>query len=494
VTRCSTGSRGATPREYGARLSLQKALSVPSEPSRMVSRRRLLQLGAGMLAATAGCVGVLDDPADEPAAPAEEPESPVSPPDAGDGPTTTPGDCPRWEPAWSRSFDGANVLGLDAADGLLFATLSTDDGAASVAAIDPGTREVLWRTESSGQAVSGSHASEQGIARGQWGATVTEASVYTVAGAVDEREWSALHALDRASGERRWSLERDRRLGVAGVREDLVVATGLEFFPGPEETPLSHQTPEEPLVTVVYGLDPGDGTIHWKQSFEAVGEVAVSPDGVFVAADDRLVGLDGEGGTRFTLDRGPATRVEAAPGRIYYLTGSPYAGGPQTLHGVAPDGSVEWRHALPVDELLLDDTRLYAGGEVVVAVDPDGSVAWHDGDHGKWLLLDGDGDSLYTRSGTQSDAVTAYATAGEARWTFDPPSSNAWPEAATADGLMATAITGESADEPFKTVYAVDGDGEATAARGVDTVFDSLGLDGTVYLGDGASNLHALDL
>jgi hypothetical protein len=458
----------------------------------MVSRRRFIQLGAATLVASAGCIGDQDAPTPE--SPGSGSGGQPSPTDPGDGPTTTPGDLPTWEPAWSLSFDGVNGLGLDTADGLLYVTQSAEDGPSSVAAVDPDRQEVLWRTVSEGEAVGGSHATAQGIARGQWGSTLTDDSVYTVAGPAEEREWTALHALDRENGDRRWSLERERELGVAGVLDGLVVATGLEFFPGPGQTPVSHQTPEEPLVTVVYGVDPGDGTVRWTREFEGVADVAVSTDGVFVGTEDRLFGLDHEGTETFTDGHGPTVAVEAVPGRVYHLTGDPYENGPQTLHGVSPAGDRDWRHDLGVEELLLDGNRLYVGGSGgVAAVEPDGTMPWRDDDSGQWLLLDSDRDTLYTRSGRRADAATAYDTAGETRWTFDPPSNNAWPEAATADALMVTVITGDSADEPFKTVYAVDGDGEATAARGVDTVFDALGLDGTIYLTDGQANLLALE-
>jgi outer membrane protein assembly factor BamB len=454
----------------------------------MVSRRRFLQFGAGALAATAGCVGHESDGTPGHTDTGGRP----SPTDAVDGPTTPRDDLPSWEPSWTLSFGDAAGLGLDSAGGLLYATLSRESGPSAIAAVDPDSQHVLWRTETEGEAVSGSHATAGGIARGKWGVTISEAAVYTVTGAAEEREWTALHALDRDGGDRLWSFERDRRLAVAGVSESLVVVAGLEFTPGPEQTPVSHQRPDEPLVTVVYGLDATTGDLRWQREFSGVADVAVSPDGVFVGAGDRLVGLDLQGRTTLTYDHGPATRVAAVSGRVYYLTGEPHADGRQTLHGVSPGGESDWRHDLPVAELLLDGDRLYAGGDAVVAVGPNGAVDWRHDEYGTWLLVDPDRDTLYTRSGVRADAVTAYDVAGGARWTFAPPANDAWPEAATAETLMATAITGERADEPFYTVYAVH-EGEATASRGQDTLFDALGLDGTCYLTDGESNLLALE-
>lgn len=437
----------------------------------MRTRRHTLQLAAGALAATAGCLGSPGGPDGE---------------GVGDAPTRTPGDLPTWTPEWTTTFDDWHVLGLDVAGGVVYATLNTEGGPSAVAAVDPDDGSVLWRTRAEGEAVGGSHVAHQGVARNQWGVTPVDDAVYAVAGRAEEREWSALHALDPTTGERRWSLQRDRRLVVAGVVDGLLVATGLEFFPPPGTVPHSHQTPAEPLSTVVYGVDAATGEVRWSRTFDGVEDVAVGPDATAVALADRLVALDRSGSTTVTYDRGPGTAVAATAGRIYYLTGED-AGA--TLHGVSPGRGGDWTRSLPVGELLLDGDRLFAGGDAVVAVQPDGTVDWRDDRYGQWLLIDPDGDTLYTRTGIAADRARAYDVSGAARWTFSPPSRNAWPEAATDDALVATAIT----DGPSRTVYAVDGDGRATAAMGAGTVFDAVGLDGTVYLADGDSNLLALD-
>lgn len=457
----------------------------------MVSRRRLLRLGAGA-AAAAGCLDNSrrgDDAAVSTTATATESTRRTSEAVEPD-PTTTPDDLPEWTPDWTLPFDGWQVLGLDAtADDALFATLNRENGRSALAAVSLADESVRWRTEMEGEAVSGSNASSRRIARSGWGATVESHAVYAVAGMPDERTWTALHAFDRATGERRWSLERDRRLAVAGVSAGLVVATGLEFFPPPDETPTSHETPEEPLTTVVYGLDHTEGSVVWEREFTAVTDVAVSEWGVVVASEDGLVVLARDGETRFRLDAAPARRVEVAGDRLFLLSGDR---DDATLHGVHANGEVRWRYEAPVEELRVAGDRLYAGGETVVALEADGTLLWRADDYGRWLLVDPDADTLYTRSGVGADAATAYASSGAKRWTFDPPSRNAWPEAATDDALAATAITADDADDLFYTVYAVDSAGEATAAVGRDTVFDAVGLDDTVYLADGRSTLLAL--
>lgn len=457
----------------------------------MVDRRRFLRLSVAAVAtstATVGCLGGRSIDGDSPGS--GQGDAPKSTPDAlEDGPVTTPETVPEWTPDWTMSFEGSNVLGLDAADDVLYATVSDDDSASAVAAVDPQDASTLWQRSMEGEAVAGSHSDYQRISRGGWGVTLTADSVFAVAGAADSREWTAVHAFDRTTGERRWSFERDRELAVAGVAEGTLVVAGEEFFPPPGVTPTSHQTPKEPLSTVVYAVDARDGSLAWSETFTSVRDVGVTGWSVCVAAADGLHVRSHGGETLFSIEDAPTTWVEGLDERLFLLTGE---GSGAALSGVAPSGEIDWRYDVPVEELLLAGDRLYAGGESVWAVESDGTVVWRDDDYGQWLLVDPDGDALYTRSGRGADAATAYDTAGEERWTFDPPSDNAWPEAATADRLVATAITGETAAEPFYTVYSVDANGEATAAIQRDTVFDALGLDGTVYLADGESNLLAL--
>lgn len=467
----------------------------------MVSRRHALRAGGAALAGLAGCLDRTSgdsSPTDDSRSPTDRPDTasdsetrPGTPPkNVADGPTRTPGEVPEWAPEWTISFDDWNGLGLDSRGDSLYVALSREAGRAAVAAVDPTNQTVRWQTEADGELVGGSHASSQGIARGQWGVTLTEDTVLLVAGNVRDRLWTRLHAFDRASGDRRWSFEQDRELEVVGVRDGLVVAAGREFYPPPGTTASSHQTPTQPLSSVVYGLDAASGSLRWRQEFTAVTDTAVAGDRVYVATETGLFGLDRGGTRRFSYGRDSGRRVAATPDRAFYLTED---GDTSTLHGVSPGGRGDWRQELAVSELLVGDGRLYAGGGVVAAVETDGTVRWYDDDYGQWLLHESDSDRLYTRSGVQADAATAYDVAGVERWTFDPPSTNAWPEAATSEALAVAAITADDADDSFYTLYAVDSDGRATAARGIDTIFDSHGLDETIYVADGESNVLALD-
>lgn len=470
----------------------------------MVSRRRFLHLtGSAAVTSLAGCLdstrtGTPGDDATTTDTTSQDDTTPTTEPTPlADPPVRTPGDVPAWSPTWTMTFDGWRVRGLNRGDGVLYATLTAQgrDGSA-VAAVDPAAQSVLWRREMAGRAV-GVPADHRPIGREGVGVTRTPDALYAVSGNLRRNEWSAVHALDPATGDHRWSLRRQRELAVAGVLDSLVVVTGLEFFPGVGEVAPTHTTPEEPLTTVVYGVDAADGNVRWTREFAGVRAVDVGAGGVHVAASGRLVGLDRQGQTRFERGTGPVGRLECLTDTMFLLEGPglrPTSDQSATLHRLTSGGEREWTRDLPVNELLVDPgaERLYLGGDSVYAVGFDGQVAWYADDYGEWLLLDPDRDTLYTRSGLQADAATAYDVAGDARWRFDPSVRNAWPEAATSDSLVVSAITPDDGNDQFLTVYAVDGDGRATAALDIDTVSAALGRDGTVYLADGDAALHAL--
>lgn len=459
----------------------------------MPSRRRAIQLAGGVLVGLAGCTsappGTPGSPTDSPTtSPTDNPDGTPTPTDEPPA-TTTPDDPDPWSPAWTIDVPEGQVIGLDRRGDRVYAALSNEGGPSAVAAIDVAGQQLDWRTPLTGEAVSASHVAYRPISRGQWGVTPTESTVLAVAGNVDNYEWSALTALDRATGESLWSFQRPRRLSVAGVAGDTVVATALEFFE-PENT---HDTPEDPLTTDVYALDIADGTVRWSERYQAVREVAVAPDGtVAVAAGARLVGLGSDGTRRFERSRSRPARLvrSVGDGFVYATKGDDVS----DLLGVGTDGTVRWEATLPVGEVLAADDRLFAGGADVYELDPtDGKPAWSRDPYGKWLLLDPTGGTLYTRAAVQSDAVDAIdAATGESRWRFDPPSNNAWPLAATGDAAVAQAITPEDGNDAFYTLYAVDAaDGRATKATPTDTVFDAVGVGDLVLTGSTDGTLRA---
>lgn len=361
----------------------------------------------------------------------------------------------------------------------MFATLSTDGGPAGVAAVDPADGSVGWQQTVPGEAVGA------GSVDG-WGVTVGDDALYAVTGNVEDHAWSAVRALTRSDGSERWSLRRERRLAVRGVTGGLVVVTATAFEE--RSSPTDASPSDAPRSTRVLGVDAASGSVRWTREFDGVADVAAGTV-VAVAADD-LTLLDRDGSRRGRYGRGPGRQVEFAGDRGYYLTGEGESG---VLYGVAPTGEADWRRPLPVRRFVVGPDRLFAAGEGVFAVDPDGTVAWRDDDRGSQPFLGPGAETLYTRAGETADRATAYGVDGRERWTVTPPSRNAWPAAATDGAAVVQAVTGDSADEPFYTVYVVDAEGRATASRGVDTVFDVIGHDGRFYLGDGEGRLLAFD-
>ena len=370
----------------------------------------------------------------------------------------------------------------------MYASLSNEDGPSAVAALDPADGTELWHTPTPGELEAHAYA-EPNDGDDQWGVTVTDDRVFAVTGHADRNEWTALRALDRATGEVAWRLRRDRALAVRGVRDGTAYVTALEFFaPGH-----SHDTPEEPLTSDLLAVDVADGTVRWSRQFAGVGDVTVSPAGVFVAAGTRLVGLTSAGDERFAVDTGIAgISVEATGDRVFLLGEAD--GSYRPLRGYAPDGTRDWGDRRRVRDVLLDRDRerLYAAGDVTMAVEEDGSVAWRrDVRGGHPLLLAGAGERLYTRGGGSRTEAFSLPD-GTHRWSVDPRERYAWPVAAT----TGTAVVQGFAEG--RALYAVDVDsGEATRRRsfGDDATLFTVETAGDVALvGTGDASVVALPL
>lgn len=450
----------------------------------MVSRRNALHLAGGtLLGGLAGCVGESDSSGTATRTETARTETEHGTPTATN--SGTPEEPTDWTPTWRHAVPEEHVLGLSTAGETLYATLSSEGGPSAVARIDPSDGSVAWRAEFEGEAVTGSYAGYRPMARDKWDVTLAGDVVYSVNGAADSFDWTALHALDRASGDRRWSFRRERRLTTRGVADGTVFATGREFF----EPEHAHDQPDEPLTSVLYALDADSGEVRWTREFAGVADVAVGTDAAYVAAGDRLVslGLDGERRWRFAGDAPPRT-VRVADDRVFYCT--EVDSDRSTVHGLDLAGDRVWKHTRDASEFLLDGDRLYAGGDGVVAFDPDGSVAWSDDAHGKWLLLGPAGDTLYTREGGQ--AVGAYALPeGDALWSFDPEEKYAWPVAATAETAVAEGYA------EGRALYAVDRESGAVQKRydagSRVSLFAATALGDRVFVGDSRSRISAFD-
>lgn len=450
----------------------------------MVSRRRTLQLvGTSLLGA--GCLD-RSRPSSGTATPPPEPltKTPTSHPTT----QSTTYDPEQWKSSWVLSVPERHVLGLDPADGLLYATSSNEGGPSALSAIDPTSQDVVWRTEFGGEATGGTHA-EPNPGDDGWGATIADDTIYSVNGHADSYAWTELHAVERATGEERWSFRRDRKLVVRGVVDGTVYVTGLEFFE-PEHT---HDTPEEPLTTVLYALGAGSGEPRWTHMLAGVVDVAVGTAGVYVAVGRSLIAFDHGGEERWRYEStGTARAVFATDSGVYFVTeGVDNA----AVHGFDRSGTRRWTQSFVAGDFLLDGDRLYAGGRRVRALDPDGSVAWRTDTYGGDFLFGPDRKSLFMRTGRGGDAVGSYATAdGERQWVFDPPYRNAWPVAATADAVAVETIGPDDGASHDEVLLSVDrADGTARAVRPIETIFTAESLDGMIYVGDGNSSIIALE-
>lgn len=454
----------------------------------MVSRRRTLRLAAGTLAAVAGCTaGDPGGPSTTATTTTTTTTTTRTTTERTDTTTETdePTGLPEWQPAWHRSAAEAYVLGLDADDGTLYAAVGDGRDAPTVEAFDPASGRHRWRTPLDGSAVYGSSPERD---RNNWGVTVDGARIYAVTGRVDPDDgWTTVHALDAASGERSWTVRRDRRFEVVGVGDGSLFALAHEFEPevGPER-----EAPPQPAALLA--LDAADGSVRWTREFDRARGGRVHRGSVHVVAGPELVafGFDGTEHWRFVADA-EARFFAPAGDRLYFVAdGDDRA----TVHGLSTDGTGAWNRTVPADGWSTDGRRLYGADRTgVYALDPDGTTAWRDDRSAIDLVARPAGETLYARTG--GDAVTAYAAAdGAHRWTFQPDAKYAWPETATADTAVCAGMTGTESAPSNDSLFAVDANsGDARASFTVRTAFSVESGDGRVFVGTDRAGVYAFD-
>lgn len=452
----------------------------------MVPRRRALKLAAGALAAFAGCTaGESDDPSTTTRTTSTTTTTTARTTTERTRTTTDTDETtglPEWQPAWHRSAVKANVLGLDAADGTLYAATSDDRNAAAVEAFDPASGRRRWRTQFDGGGVTGSSPERDGDG---WGVTTDGARVYAVTGQVDPDDgWTAVHALDAASGEREWSIRRERRFEIVGSADGMVFALAHEFEPevGPER-----EAPPQPATLLA--VDAAAGSVRWTRDLDHARGGRVHRSTVYVVVSPELVAFTADGTERWRFAADAEPRFFAPAGDRLYLV---VAGDDSTVHGLTIDGTETWNRTVPADEWTTDGRRLYGGGRGVYALDPDGTAAWRDDVRAIDLLATA-ADALYVRTG--GAGVTAYATAdGTRRWTLRPDAKYAWPEAATADTAVCAGMTNTDSAPLTDTLFAVDAEsGNARASFTVGTAFGVESGDGRVFVGTGRADVYAFD-
>lgn len=450
-------------------------------------RRRFL---AGVGTALVGLAGCVDRQGDQPGDASPGTEATSTPH------TTTPTSETKATPApeaegWPVSL-GGNVLSVDADSGQLFALVGGGSESDSRLVSLASDGSIRWETPFPANE-HGRGPDEPDEGDGGWGAWVTEETVFLASGMRHE-QWT-VRAFAREDGTVRWSFPAERRLAVRAVTADALLVTGEEFFV-PEN---SHDTPEDPLVSTHYLLGRETGEATDLGSLAGVTAATLRDGEAYAIAEDRLVAFDGSGGTRWEYSlTGPGVELHPAPaGVVAVVTRAGLDNGGNRVVGVSPDGKRQWRHDVPeaheADVLLADGTIYVAGPAGVAAVNLDGTVAWRDERAGGWPVYDDATGRLYTRSGKGAGATTAYGPRGSRRWTFDPPSINAWTATVTDEAVLATAITGETADEPFYTMYVVDPEtGAGSALVELDGIFAVEPVGRRAYVAAG-SRLHAFE-
>lgn len=466
----------------------------------MVSRRQFLSTASVALAittATAGCStrqGPTDPTAERTATdtrtetPSDEPSATTKSKTETETETETETDTESdsdsngladWAPTWTLRAEAGAVRSIRVVGDRVVALASGGSGPTDVFAIDGQDGSRAWRTQLDGGPESGSHLS-QSNARDDRSITVTDDALYVLTGNADEYEWTALTALDPATGAVDWSLKQEQDLAVAGVRDGSVVVGGREFF----EPQTSHDTPEDPLRTVLYGIDAATGDVRWSRQFRAVSVATTGPDGAVVAADRRVIGLGRDGRERWSVETTGPVRAVCPVGDL--VVAAVEAGDGSTLRAFGPDGTEAWRLRRPVESFLATTDRLYALGEATLGIDPTGTVRWQVDGYGGWPLLSPDGRTLYARAGVQAAAVDAFdLPEGGRRFRYETPSNNGWPTAAANGFVAAEAITPDAAD--FTSLFAVDAaSGTATAVyRPTASVYGAAGTSDRIYVGVG---------
>ena len=458
---------------------------MPSRNPTPTQRRRFLA-GLGLsLFAVSGCVG-------RQAPESSDPGTERTPTPHTTTPEPDPSDTPAPEPdGWPVSFDG-NVLSVDAAGEALFVVVgggSESDSKAVALAPDGSVRwETPFEANEHGRGPDEPHEGDGG-----WGTWVAEDTVYLASGMRHE-QWT-VRAFARGDGSVRWSYEAERRLAIRDVTADSLLVTGEEIFV-PEH---SHDTPDDPLVSEVSVLDSETGEATALGSLDGVTAATFHNGDAYAIAGSQVVALDGAGGSRWRYGLpGEGTELHpTAEGVLAVAENDGLTGGEGRVIGVSAGGERLWRHDVPTahdTDVLFADGVLFAGGAAgVAAIRVDGTVAWRDDRAGGWPVYHDATDRLYTRSGRGAGAATAYGPDGNRRWTFDPPSNNAWAAGVTDDAVLATAITGDNADEPFYTMYAVDPEtGEGGAMAELDSIFAVEPVGSRAYVAAG-SDIHAFE-
>lgn len=410
----------------------------------MVSRRSLLALLSSSLAGCLGSEGPSTSPTKRNSTVSTRTKS--TPTRTGTDPPSTPTSTspeewppPEWNADWHHDLAAWGVLGLDFVDDRLIITAGAQNEKTVIESFNPTSRTVDWTRELAGGSAADSVVRREGITR-SWGVSRVGESLLAVTESQDN-SGSKLHALNRETGEREWSIQREKRLLVRGIANGVVYVVGKEFRKNETSHPHGSDTPTPvPRDAELLAVDQTDGSIRWSRRFTGVGDVRADDRGVYVAEMNRVAAF-GHNGDRMWTVRGDHRGDAVFPGEeiIFFVTKPRWDR--MFVRGVTPSGEVRWRKRFDADAALLYEGDLYVARDSLWALRADGSIRWRSPGRAFHLVFNEDGDEMYVRTGKRADAVDVVALDdGYRRWRFDPPISNASPRVASAGTLVAGGI------------------------------------------------------
>lgn len=387
---------------------------------RETTRRRWLRRAA-LAAAATGFAGCLDrtgsgteTPESSPPAGRADARAPTDPPSPTDRPTATAGpsatptpdggtDSPTPDPVTeSRTPAAATVWRTDVAGAVStdpvaegsWAYVGTEAGVVSRRVVEEGTADWTFEADEPVRDV-----------------VQADGLVLVVSGTTELAAGHALHALETASGRRRWSFRpTDWWLEVVAVGEETAFVATADDALGPDGQTL-------------YAVSLADGGRRWAAEIGDPREGTLGDGTVVVSAFGRLYAVDRATGEPLwdrPVNDGVFTTLGAVDGTVVYAFEDPDADAFSVLVGVdAATGAERWRFDdFGVTATAVRDGTVYAGGGGVTAIDPaDGSTLWASDDSGFLTDASVTADRVYAGG----DALRAHARAdGTVDWTWTP--------------------------------------------------------------------------
>jgi len=199
--------------------------------------------------------------------------------------------------------------------------------------------------------------------------------------------------------------------------------------------------------TIYAGIGPAvyafrsDGTTLWSYQLggNALGPVAVRPDGTVYAASSRLFAIGPGGSLLWETDPLQIGSVSIGPDGTVYANSKL----PPTVYAYNSDGTLKWKYQadtccgvdVAATPAIGTDGTIYVGQNLsehgaMLALNPDGTLKWR-ADYGHAPTspaLDADG-TIYYGGGSGTPSVFALNPDGSLKWEYD-----------TADGYLRTAV------------------------------------------------------